>query len=277
MAFVAMVGGLGILFADAASSMASIWLNFSVYHHGLVVAPISAFLIFRRRDWRDAAPSADLAGAPIIAGGVMLVVMGRAFDVNLFGHAGLVVALIGAAVAVYGRTLARRWSHALLFLFFMVPFGGEATPLLQHWASVAVATALNLSGVDTTRDGFMLTTSAGGFEMAASCAGLRFLIASAMISFLAASLAFANWRKRVAFVAAAAAAALAANWIRAYLIVLITTATERRIGLGPEHVTLGWMFYGALILFLIGFARRFADAPVSSQATARRARRIFRE
>lgn len=252
---------LGALFSDAALSMASIWFGSSAYHHCAIAAPISLFLILRRRDWRFSAPSADWLGAPFIAFAGALLLTSRASGVSIIGHVALVVALIGAVVAIFGRNLSQRWAFPLGFLFFMVPFGEEAIPLLQQTASAAVAAMLDLTGVETLRDGFILTTGAGSFEMARSCAGLRFLLAAAMISALVSHLAFSTLKKRAAFIAAALALAIAANWLRAYAIILAATASDRRFGIGPEHVALGWAFYSVLIIALIALARRMADPP----------------
>ncbi|OFX00335.1 MAG: hypothetical protein A3E78_02885 [Alphaproteobacteria bacterium RIFCSPHIGHO2_12_FULL_63_12] len=271
LAFGLLVGAFALAFHGSAVTMSMIWLSSSVYHHGMFVAPISAWLILRRKDWRVAAPVADYLGVAVLAAAAVAQLIAQASGVDLIGHASLVIAIIGAVITAFGRALAARWAFPLAFLFFMVPFGEEATPILQGWASSAIAAALNFSGVETARDGFMLTTSAGRFEVAASCAGLRFLLASAMISLLIAHLAFTDWRKRAACVAFALTAAIFANWLRAYLIVLAATITDRRIGVGPEHVILGWIFYSALIVGLIALARRHADRNFSPAHAAQAA------
>lgn len=264
------------LFREPIQSMAAIWLTSSAYHHGLFVAPISMWLIFRRKDWRNASPGADNLGVLILAAACAMLLFGQAAGVDLISHASLVIAIIGCVVSAFGRALAARWAFPLAFLLFMVPFGEELTPALQGWASVVIAGALNLSGAETARDGFMLTTAAGRFEVAASCAGLRFLLASAMISSLAAYLAFADWRKRAAFIALALVAAIFANWLRAYLIVVAATLTDRRLGVGPEHVMLGWAFYSLLIVAMLGVARRFADRKPQNRVMRRAAEKSGR-
>lgn len=258
-AFSLLTGTIAVFFYGSLASMSAIWISSSAYHHGMVVAPISAWLIFSRKDWRAAAPVADYLGVAVLAAASLAQLIARAGSVDLIGHASIVVAVIGAAIAVFGRALAARWAFPLAFLFFMVPFGEELTPALQGWASVAIAAALNFSDVETARDGFMLATSAGRFEVATSCAGLRFLLASAMISSLISYLAFAGWRKRATCIALALVFAIFANWLRAYLIILAATVTDRRLGAGPEHVMLGWIFYSALIIGMIALARRYAD------------------
>lgn len=272
-AFALLFLGLIVIFHEAARSMALQWIGSSTYHHGIIIAPISVWLIVRQEDLRRLSPFADWAGIPVMFAASAVWLAGRAASVDLLAHLSLVLSFVAAAISVFGRELAIRWSFALAFLFFMVPFGDELTPLLQRWASIAVAAALNLTGIETARDGFMLTSSAGRFEMAASCAGLRFLLASAVTSSVVASLAFAGLRKRAAFVVAALAVAIIANWVRAYFIILLATLTDRQFGIGPEHVALGWGFYCLLIAALILAARLLGDIRSVAKASVTSPRR----
>ncbi len=264
LAFALLSAGLVLIFKDAALSMGSIWFGSSVYHHGAIVAPISLWLVLRDLSWRDSAPVAAWRGGAIIAVATAFWLISRASGVALIGHAALTTAVIGAVIAIYGTSLARRWGFALAFLYFMVPFGEELTPALQHLSASAVAGMLNFAGVETARDGYVLATAVSRFEMAPSCAGLRFLLASAMLSALVSHLAFRGWRKCTAFIAAALVAAVLANWLRAFLIVSLATATDLRLGVGPEHVALGWVLYAAMIAGLILLARHCADRPIGS-------------
>jgi exosortase A len=266
--FLTLAAVSAILYRDAWSTMAEIWLGSSAYHQGALAAPISLFVILARRDWRDVAPRIDLFGLVPLAASFALYLVSVAFEANIIGHAAIVAALIGAAILTFGRNVARRWSFALFYLAFMIPFGEALTPTLQQWTSHAAKALLNLAGIETTLDGVILTTTAGRFEVAPSCAGLRFLIASMMISALVGYFAFESWRKRAQFFLLAIMAALVANWLRTFLIVAVVTLSERRLGLGPEHVTAGWVFYGALILALVALARRLADEPAPVAARA---------
>ena len=268
LSFVLLSGSFAAVFHGSVATMSMIWLSSSAYHHGIVVAPLSTWLIFSRKDWRTASPASDYLGVAVLAAASFGQLISQASGIDLIGHASFVAAIIGAAIAAFGRELAARWAFPLAFLFFMVPFGEEATPVLQGWASAAIAAALNFSGVETARDGFMLTTSAGRFEIANSCAGLRFLLVAAMISSLISHLAFRDWRKGAACIALALSAALVANWLRAYLIVFVATVTDRRLGVGPEHVMLGWVFYSGFVIGLVALAKLYADKGEHSSAKA---------
>lgn len=266
--FAILIAAGAALFAPTIIEVVGAWTASSTYHHGFLVAPTALWLIGRRGDWRCAAPRASVAGLALIAVSVGFFLVGRAASVSLVTATGLVVLLIGAAVTAFGPSLARRWAFALAILFFMIPAGEEVLPFLQDVAARVVSGALNFTGVEATRDGFMITTAAGRFHMAEACAGLRFLLAAGLMASVAAYVSFADWRRQAAFVAACLVVALIANWIRAYLLVAVATLSDRRLGVGVDHLLFGWVFYGALLIALAMLARRFADRPVTAARAA---------
>lgn len=258
-AFSAAVLALFAILHPEAADMVRQWTWSSSYHHGWLAAPVALYLLFEAKGWRATPFRADVYGVGIVLAALALAFAGRAAEAAIVGHVSVVVGLIGAAVLTLGRVYVRRSAFAFGFLVFMVPFGESLIPALQGAAAFAVAGLLTLSGVDTLRDGVILTTAAGRFEMAESCAGLRFLLAGLMVAALAAHLAFRDWRRQALFVAAAIVLAVAANWLRAYLIVLTATVTQMRFGTGPEHVAFGWILYVGLTLALLLAARRLSD------------------
>jgi exosortase len=258
----ATVGALAAFLALAApevADMAKQWTWSSSYHHGWLAGPIALWLFHESGAWRGRAPEIDLLGAPPLALAIAVLLAGRALDAQIVGHVAVVIGIVGASLLTLGRAIVGRSAFAFAFLIFMIPFGESLIPALQAASAGAVAFLLNLSGFPTSLDGLILTTSAGRFEMAASCAGLRFLLASAMIASLAAHLAFTRLDRQLLFVAGALALAVGANWLRAYIIVAAATASDMRIGTGPEHVALGWVLYGGLIVSLLLIARRLGD------------------
>ncbi|MCA8889254.1 MAG: exosortase [Parvularculaceae bacterium] len=241
-------------------AMARTWVNSSVYHHGAIAAPLSLWLILRRRGEIAHAPQPSWAGMALALAFIAAWLTGRAASTEIVAQLAFVGIIIASVIAVFGARLAREWAFALAFLFFMVPFGEALTPALQSAASVVVTAALNVTGIETAREGHLLTTAAADFEMAQACAGLRFVLAMAMAALLAGELAFDDWRKKISFLALALAAAIVANWVRAYLIVATVTLTDRAIGVGAEHVALGWIIYSTLIIALVLLARRMTDS-----------------
>jgi len=146
------------------------------------------------------------------------------------------------------------WALPLAFLYFMVPFGEILIPFLQQMTAHAVINLLNFFGLDAALDGVLITTQAGTFEIARACAGLNFLLAALMIACVYACQTLHNQRVRAAFIMIAAVVALAANFLRAFLLILIATLSDMRLAVGADHLAIGFVFYGAIffVLFAIG-------------------------
>jgi EpsI family protein len=101
-----------------------------------------------------------------------------------------------------------------------------------------------------------------------ACSGLRYLIASLMVGCLYAYLTYRSTRRRILFIAASVVVPLVANWLRAYMIVMLGHLSNNRIATGVDHLIYGWIFFGVvmLLLFWIG-ARWREDGPAVAEPT----------
>jgi EpsI family protein len=50
-----------------------------------------------------------------------------------------------------------------------------------------------------------------------------------------------------------------ANWIRAYLIIMMGYLSSMRIAVGVDHLIYGWIFYAAVMLLLLWVGAKFSD------------------
>ena len=257
-----------------AFDMAGLWFSSSSYHHCVAVAPLAVWMILTR-------PRIDPATGPL---GIVAIVMaaavwlgGRAGGVALVEQFAFVTLLIAGAWTMFGSGAARLWALPLLFLYFMVPFGGALIPFLQLLTASMATALLNFFGIGATIDGALIRTDAGRFVIAEACAGLNFLLAALMVACVYASQTLHDFKTRIIFVAIAALVALAANFLRAFLIILIATLSDMRFAVGPDHLVLGLILYGAVffILFWIG-ARMRKPSGVSAEHAPVRARRAWR-
>lgn len=249
---------LVIAFFPTIRGLIQIWAASSSFHHGFLVLPIAVWLCWRLGPAQTRAqiwPPAILA----ILAGLGLWLIGRAAVVNYVEQVAFVSIVIACVALIFGPAYLRRWAFPLLFLYFMVPVGDGFLPFLQNIAASSVASLLNVSGIHATIDGVMIATTTGRFQIAEACAGLNFLIAAMMLAAIFAHLAFNSARKIIFFTLFAGGFALAANILRAYLVILAASLSSGRISVVSDHVFLGWVFYGALIFLLIMVGARFAD------------------
>jgi exosortase A len=238
--------------------MVQTWATSSSYHHGFVVAPIALWMIWRTgRSLNSFQPSLVALLAVGAAAATWLV--GRAAGVNLVEQFGFVSLLIAGAAVCFGAAQFKLWAFPLLFLFFMIPFGGVILPVLQSGTAKAALTLLNFSGIQASLDGVVITTDAGSFAIAEACAGLNFLLAALIVAAVYSWTAFSSARNVAAFLLFAIALALVANLLRVYVVLVAATLTAGRYSIDADHVVFGWVFYGILLFALVAAGRRFAD------------------
>lgn len=245
-------------FPNAIATMVGQWISSSAYHHGAAVFPLGLWLIWRERAVFEApapSPAAAAALAPLAA----LMLIGAAADADVVGHIGFIAILIACFATVFGLGNAKQAAFPLLFLFFAAPFGESLKPILQAATAGAVAPLLSVSGVAIERDGVLIATSAGRFEIADACAGLNFLLAALLVSAVFAGAAFRSWRKRLLFMTLAAAGAILANILRAYLVIWLATQTPLGMAFARDHAGFGWALYAVFLSALILVGRTMQD------------------
>ncbi len=254
-----------LIFRETAAEIVRIWSYSETFAHGFVVVPISLWLLWGLRRRLERLPLQP-AWSPLIAlfcaGAAWLV--GAAAGVAAVSQFGLVAMTICALWAVWGHALTRAAIFPLGFLFFGVPFGEFLVPLLmQHTADFTVR-ALSLSGIPVYREGLQFIIPSGRWSVVEACSGIRYLIASVMVGVLFAYLNYYSLKRRLLFVLAAILVPLVANWLRAYLIVLLGHLSGNKIATGIDHLIYGWLFFGVVILalFWVGSWWREAERPL---------------
>jgi EpsI family protein len=84
---------------------------------------------------------------------------------------------------------------------------------------------------------------------------------------LFAYLNFKTWTRRLIFLAVTLSFGVVANWIRAYLIVMLGHVTEMRWGIGLDHYIYGWVCFGITIFFVFALGARWRDVEPASAAS----------
>ena len=118
------------------SNMAAIWWRSDTYQHGLVVPPIVAWLIWRKRDLLEQQPPKPVGW---IAIPVTLVVfawlLGELTAVNALTQLSVVALIVLVALSLLGLRIGKTLAFPLLFLFFAVPIGDFLMPRLMDWTA----------------------------------------------------------------------------------------------------------------------------------------------
>jgi exosortase A len=251
---------LGWAYFPTLVGMVEIWNRSETFAHAWVVPPISAWLVWRRRTelaWLVPRPSLPWLLALLPLGLLWLVGdLAVANAATQFAFLGMAVVMVPALL---GRHVAGRIAFPLGFLFFAVPFGDFMTPWLMERTADFTVVALRATGIPVFREGLQFVIPSGSWSVVQACSGIRYMMASVMVGTLFAYLNFQSMRKRWTFVGVAIVTPLVANWLRAYMIVMLGHLSGNRLAVGVDHIIYGWVFFGVIMLAMFMMGSRWAD------------------
>ena len=234
------VATLLVAYSDTLIAMVTIWERSGTFAHAFVVPPICVWLVWRLRETlaqtRPQPVPWLLLPMALVALGWML---GRVAYANSVSHLAFTALLVLSVPAVLGWAVTRVIAFPLLFLFFAVPVGEALTPILMLWTADFVVAALRLTGVPVYREGQQFIIPSGSWSVVAACSGIRYLMASFMVGTLFAYLNYRSLKRRLAFVAVSIVMPIVANWVRAYLIVMIGHLSNNQLATGVDHIVYG--------------------------------------
>lgn len=269
LSLVLVVVAILLLYRDTAIAMVGIWYRSDTFAHAFLVAPISGWLIWRRRhDLLALRPRPQPWVLPLIALAAVAWLLGDLVAVNAVTQFALVTMLVLSVPALVGVAVARRILFPLVFLYFCVPVGEFLLPVLMEATADFTIAALQLTGIPVYREGLQFIIPSGSWSVVEACSGVRYLIASLMVGALFGYLNYASNRKRFIFAAFSLVVPIVANWLRAYMIVMIGHLSDNKLASGVDHLIYGWVFFGIVIttMFLVG--SRWSDSDDNPAAAA---------
>jgi EpsI family protein len=86
-------------------------------------------------------------------------------------------------------------------------------------------------------------------------------MASFMVGSLFAYLNYQSWKRRFIFALVSLAVPVVANWMRAYLIVMLGHLSGNQLAVGADHLVYGWVFFGVVITIVFMIGARWAEDP----------------
>jgi len=250
---------LGI-YLETSASLIRTWASSDLYSHGFLVLPVTGYMLWRRRHQLQALPVRPFIWGVVgigLAGTVWWI--GETTATNTLRHLGLIGMLQATYVTIFGPAIARKSAYPLLFLFMALPFGSGLIEPLQMLTAQGAVVLLQATGIPVYLDGTLLTIPAGQYYIAEACAGVRFLLSTLALAWLAGDIFYTSPWRRMAFFGLAIVVPLAANTLRAYLILLIATLKGPGSAATFDHVTYGLVFLGFVLVLLLLAGLTFRD------------------
>ena len=259
-ALLLLVGWVLFLYRDTGVAMVTIWYRSETFTHAFLVPPISLWLIWRQRHLIAAKSPQPMFRVLVLASGVAFAwLLGDLVAVNAVTQLSLVTLLVLAVPAVLGLSITRLMIFPLGFLFFAVPIGEFVMPQLMEWTADFTVMALRLSGIPVYREGLQFVIPSGNWSVVEACSGVRYLLASLTVGTLFAYLNYQSTSRRVAFVLVSLVVPVFANWMRAYIIVMLGHLSGNKLAAGVDHLIYGWVFFGVVIMLMFIIGARWAE------------------
>lgn len=248
------------LYFDTARAMVEIWARSETFNHAFLVPPIALWLIWEKRHaLARVAPRPGYGLALPLAGLAFAWLLGELAAVNAVTQLAFVAMLVLAVPLVIGLPAARRIAFPLCFLFFAVPIGEFAMPKLMDWTAAFTVIGLRASGIPVYQEGLHFVIPSGKWSVVEACSGVRYLIASIVVGTLYAYLNYQSLKRRLIFVGVAILVPLVANWLRAYLIVMLGHLSGNQLAVGVDHLIYGWVFFGVVIMIMFAIGMRWRE------------------
>lgn len=256
-------------FWETWGSIVAIWLRTETFTHGFLVAPISLWLVWtRRQQYRDLQPTASLLGLLAMAVFGFVWLTADLTHVLVIQQWAVVGILTSSFWAILGNRVTLNLLFPILFLFLMVPFGEDFVPFLMEYTATFVVGMLRLTGMSVYREGLHFTLTSGNWSVVDACSGIRYLIASITLGTVFAYLNYSSYLKRSVFILASILTPILANGLRAYMIVMIGHLSDMKLATGVDHLIYGWLFFGLVMLLLFYAGSFWQDPPVPAPVAA---------
>lgn len=260
-----------LLYRESFEAMVAIWSRSDTFAHAFLVPPISLWLVWRRRDMlRPLVPRAAPWFLLPVALTAFAWLIGDLAGVNTLTQLAATTLIVLTVPAVLGTGVARAIAFPLTFLFFMVPLGEFAIPFFMQWTADVTVFTLKALGVPVYREGLSFVIPSGSWSVVEACSGVRYLIASFMVGTLFAYLQYRSTRRRLLFALVSMVVPVAANWVRAVLIVMLGHLSDNRLATGADHLIYGWVFFGLVVGLMFFLGARWSE-PLVAQSALRQA------
>jgi exosortase B len=259
LAWLPIIAGLLVLFAPTFYDLAGTLWQRDDHAHGPIILAVALWLIWDKRAalLAPASCTAPLAGLSLLVFGLLLYVVGRSQEINIFQVGSVIPVIAGVLLCMRGWKSIRAMWFMVLFLVFLVPFpdtliDAVTGPLKQHVSAIAER-ILYAAGYPVGRTGVVLTVGQYQMLVADACSGIN-----SMFSLMAVGLFYLylmqrqSWLHNGVILASLLPIAFCANIVRVIFLVLITYHFGDAAGQGFLHGFSGMvLFVVALLLILL--------------------------
>jgi exosortase len=238
------------------------WSTYEAFGFGFLLAPLAAFLAWRRRHTFDRGASAGLAVVFVGLSGLLLAerVWARA---PAAVSAGFLV--VGIVIYLWGWRAGRAVAGPLALLTYALVL--EPTliaPLafaLQNLTAVGASGVVQILGMAVQRSGLVVSIPAGDFLIAEACSGMSSLFSMLALSGVWLHLISAPLVRRIALLMAVPPIVVLANLARVTLVLLVADRFGQEAAMDVFHGASSLLLFALALASLAAVSRALGCRP----------------
>lgn len=244
----AVVAGIFALYYETVFKLVEDWINLPDFSHGFLIPPVSAYLLYERRNrFSGMKPDGKWTGLMIVILGVLMLSFGYLAMEYFTMRISLLIVISGTVWFLLGREYLKQSLFPIAFLAFMIPLPSilldKITFPMQLIASQMATGTLMLTGIPVLREGNIIQLANVSLEVAEACSGLRSLISLLALSVIFSYLSQKTFWKRAVLVASTIPIAVIANVFRVAGTGILADYYGSSVAQGYFHEFSGWVLY----------------------------------
>ena len=258
--FMIIIAFIFISFSETFLSMFHIWYTSEAFQHGMLIMPISLYVIWlKRHKIKLVSFNVNYYGLVAVFFLCLLWLLGDIAGVQLVKHFVVMSLFSSVVLTCFGFSLFKTLLFPLGYLLLAIPLRAPFVYPLQQVTADMVYFGLQLTNIPVFREGQLVHIPAGTFEVAEACSGINFLTAMVTLSILFSYLTYRSYKKRFIFLMLSIIVPVIANGLRAYFIVLAGHFISMDVAGGADHIIFGWQFFGVIMLLMFWVGHKYAD------------------
>ena len=250
------IAGLFVVHWVTVESLAHFWSTDFTYSHGILIAPLSLYIIWRKRTQINA-----IGYAPSIAGLILFMLLNLVWlaayftDIEIVQQFDFLAMIAAIFLAILGWQQIFRLSFPLLFPLIAMPLWSWLEPMLQYLTTHIVAFSLSVVGVPVFVEAHFLRIPEGVFSIEEVCAGLRYLLAAVAISLVYVHFNMKKTSTALLFLIFSVSLSLLVNWVRVFSVIVAGHLTNMQHSLVHDHANFGWWLFAFTLIpiFWVGY------------------------
>jgi exosortase B len=255
----ALVLSFAVLLVPTVTALAQQVWNTDEQGHGPIIAAVTSWLVWRRRQDIINAPyqPANLLGGALFVLSLVMYALGRSQQIIQGEVVGVILAIVSLLLLLRGVQALRAVAFPLFFLIFLVPLPGVLVQTITIPLKTAVSYVAELlmhhGGYPIARSGVILSVGPYQLLVADACAGLNSMFTLEALGLLYMNLMgyTSKWRNALLAVLVIPIA-FVANVVRVIILILVTYHFGDEAGQGFVHT------FAGMVLFLVGLVMMLA-------------------